>query len=92
MNPTKTQFSDSDSQSNPLSRNDIQICTDFTALMRSTAEKCRQWSEESTSPVCIGGFGTSAFVCDALVKSMEACMGLMGAGAEEPAVKKDCCS
>jgi hypothetical protein len=96
MKQTESQLSNPSQHSHQHSHNDIQICTDCIGLMRSTAEKCREWSEESTSSVCKGGLGTSAFVCDSLASSMEACMKLMGAGTNEMTkgsdMKKDCCS
>lgn len=96
MNQQESQVSNPGQHNHHHSQNDIQICNDCITLMRSTAEKCREWSEESTSPVCKGGLGTSAFVCDSLASSMEACMRLMGVDANEmtegSAMKKDCCS
>jgi hypothetical protein len=95
MNQTESEASNPGQHNHHNSQNDIQICADCITLMRSTAEKCREWSEESTSLGCKGGLGTSAFVCDSLASSMEACMHLMGVGAKETketVVKKDCCS
>jgi hypothetical protein len=98
MNQTESQTSGTSRHSHHHSQNNIQICNDCITLMRSAAEKCREWSEESTSLVCKGGLGTSAFVCDSLASSMEACMhhmdmdGAANEMTEEPDMKKDCCS
>lgn len=59
------------------SAKDQQICTDCSAWMRQSAEKCRAWREESESAVCKGGLATAAFVCDSLALSMEKCMTMM---------------
>jgi hypothetical protein len=96
MNQSESQVPNTGKHVHYHSQNDIQICTDCITLMRSAAEKCREWSEDSTSSVCKGGLGTSAFVCDSLARSMEACMQLMGVGTNEMIKasdkKKDCCS
>jgi hypothetical protein len=96
MNQTEAQFSNPSQQKHPHSKNDIQICNDCIALMRRVAKQCRDWSGESTSSACKGGLGTSAFVCDSLASSMEACLQLMGVGeneiAKKPDIKKSCCS
>ena len=91
MNPTKNLSSDSHSHPNPLSRNDLLLCTEFTELMRTTAAQCKKWSEESTSPDCKVGMGTSAVVCAALAESMEKCMTHLGVGPSEQPTKKGCC-
>ena len=96
MKQSEPQDSNSSQHTSHHSKNDIQICNDCITLMRSTAKKCREWSEESTSPTCKGGLGTSAFVCDSLASSMETCMNLMGANTNEikkgSDMKKGCCS
>jgi ribosomal protein L40E len=92
MNQTESQLNNPNTHSHQQSSKDVQICNDCIALMRSAAEKCRSWREESTSQACKGGLGTSAFVCDSLASSMEACMKLMGTGAKAAVIKKDCCS
>jgi hypothetical protein len=95
MNQTESPTKDQSVHIQQHLKNDVQICSQYIALMKSTAERCRGWREESTSPLCKGGLATSAFVCDSLASSMEACMDLMGANKKalkETTVKKDCCS
>lgn len=53
---------------------DSEICSECIDWMKKSADKCRAWSKESSSAICKGGLSTSAFVCDSIASSMDACM------------------
>jgi hypothetical protein len=92
MKQTESQTNNS-IQDQAHSSHDIQICKECVELMRQSSEKCRVWSKETNSPVCKGGFATTAFVCDSLASSMEACMKLMHTNPENNIEeKKGCCN
>lgn len=56
---------------------DVKICQECLDLMKSSAEKCRSLSEQSSTSMCKGGLSTAAFVCEGLAKSMEKCIEIM---------------
>jgi hypothetical protein len=98
MQPEKS-FSSSPSQQglNEAGQQNIQISMSFSKEIRMMGEKCRSWSAETSSLACEGILKTSAFVCDSLASSMEACMGIMGeqmsdTAQSKPESKKSCCS
>jgi hypothetical protein len=92
MKQTESQTNNS-IQDLAQSSHDIKICNECVELMRQTSEKCRIWSKETNSSVCKGSFATTAFVCDSLASSMEACMKLMRTNSSENMVeKKSCCN
>ena len=76
MQHTKSSFNTRTHEHNH-SQKDSEICSECIEWMKKTADKCRTWSKESSSAICKGSFSTSAFVCDSIASSMDACMAEM---------------
>ena len=76
MQQTKSSYN-TQTQEHNHTQKDSELCSECIDWMKETADKCRAWSKESSSSICKGGFSTSAFVCDSIASSMDACMAEM---------------